>query len=258
MLIILYVQKLLGLGEKMNKYEDLKTELKSLIKLGIKLLNAISINESGNTEDLGYFISNYEVWYSKSICVVKLLQPDRLSDFILLYKNDKRKTLDVSTYTISDALRTISKGNCNPSIARYCVLRQVNMIQSCLETFDSKIYNIQTVLQADIFDSEIDSAKHLFKRGFLRAAGAVCGVIIEKHFSIVCQNHNITLKKKSPTIADYNDALKDNVYDTLEWRRIQRLGDLRNLCDHNKDREPTKDEVEELISGTERITKTIF
>ena len=74
----------------------------------------------------------------------------------------------------------------------------------------------------------------------------------------MCTNRNIDIAKKNPTIADYNDKLKDVAYDTIEWRRIQRLGDLRNLCDHNKDREPTKDEVEELISGTERIIKTIF
>ena len=66
------------------------------------------------------------------------------------------------------------------------------------------------------------------------------------------------MKKKNPTIADFNDALKDNAYDVVEWRRIQRLGDIRNLCDHSKDREPTKDEVEELISGTERTIKTVF
>jgi len=94
--------------------------------------------------------------------------------------------------------------------------------------------------------------------GFLRAAGVVCGVVIEKHFSEVCKNNSISISKKNPTIADYNDALKENVYDILEWRRIQRLGDIRNLCGHNKEREPTKEEVFELISGTERIIKTIF
>ena len=94
--------------------------------------------------------------------------------------------------------------------------------------------------------------------GYYRAAGAICGVVLEKHFSGVCDKRSIILKKKNPTIADYNDALKDNAYDTIEWRRIQRLGDIRNLCDHSKDREPTKDEVEELISGTERTIKTVF
>lgn len=244
----------------MNKYEELEKEIKTVIKDGSKLLDAIDYNEKGDSKDLSYFVSNYEKWYSKSFSIVKQLLPDRLNDFVLLYKNDKRKTLDVSTYTISDALRVVSnsRGYFGPSSARLCVLRQINIVQSCLDTFDSKIYDIQNILQADIFDSEIDSAKHLLKMGFLRAAGAICGVVIEKHFFGVCANHNIKITKKNPTIADYNDALKDNIYDTIEWRRIQRLGDIRNLCDHSKDREPTKDEVEELIAGTEKTIKTIF
>lgn len=239
---------------------ETKEELQSLIEIGKSLHEALNEDEEGNCKNYTYFADNYEVWYSKSMVLIKQLLPERFEDFKHQYADKRRKDIDVSTYTISDALRGVTayNGYFGPSTATCCILNQLNMLKSCLETFDSKIYNIQTLLQADIFDSEIDSAKHLLKRGFLRAAGAVCGVLIEKHFSIVCQNHNIALKKKSPTIADYNDALKDNVYDTIEWRRIQRLGDLRNLCDHNKDREPTKDEVEELISGTERIIKTIF
>jgi len=46
--------------------------------------------------------------------------------------------------------------------------------------------------------------------------------------------------------------------ETPTWRFIQHLSDLRNLCDHNKDREPTKDEVNELIVGVTKITKTLF
>ncbi len=244
----------------MRSCEDLKTEINEIVEKGKELYKSICPNDTGSAEDISYFVSNYEKWYSKALPVIKQLLPDRLNDFSLLYSNEKRKELCVSTYTISDALRGISHSyrNFNPSTASLCVLRQINMVQSCLDTFDSKIFDMQTILQADVFDSEIDSAKHLLKMGFLRAAGAICGVVIEKHFAGVCANHNIVITKKNPTIADYNDKLKDVAYDTIEWRRMQRLGDLRNLCDHNKDREPTKDEVEELISGTERIIKTIF
>ena len=63
----------------------------------------------------------------------------------------------------------------------------------------------------------------------------------------------------APTISDFNDALKDNgTLDTPTWRQIQRLGDIRNLCSHSKEREPTKDEVSELIAGVEKFTKTLF
>lgn len=244
----------------MSKYNSIKDEIKDLIDEGIKLFEAIYGKGQKSSPDLSYFVTNYERWYSKALPVVKQLQPNRIGDFTIQYKNEKRKELSHSTYTISDALRTTTNRNgyFGPYTAAYCMSSQLNIVQACLDTFDSKLYDIQTVLQADIFDSEIESAKHLQKKGFLRAAGAICGVILEKHFGVVCKNRNIPLKKKNPTIADYNDALKDIAYDTIEWRRIQRLGDIRNLCDHNKDREPTKDEVDELISGTERTIKTLF
>ena len=85
------------------------------------------------------------------------------------------------------------------------------------------------------------------------------GVVLEKHLEQVAKNHNLSLRKKHPTISIWNDFLKEkDVYPVPTWRGIQRLGDLRNLCDHNKDKDPTKDELEELISGVEKATKTLF
>lgn len=244
----------------MTDYSTIKNEISELITQGEKIYSALESNGQGACKDLIFFVKNYEPWYTKAYAVIKQLTPDRLVDFSLLYSNPKRKELNVATYCISDAMRTIShKGlGYGPWTATLCVLGQVTMLRACFDKFDSKVFDIQTILQADIFDSEIESAKHLFKMGFLRAAGAICGVVIEKHFAEVCKSYNILIKKKSPTIADFNDAFKDNVYDTVEWRRIQRLGDIRNLCDHNKERAPTKDEVEELIAGTEKVIKTIF
>ena len=114
-------------------------------------------------------------------------------------------------------------------------------------------------IRADLFDSELDAANELLKSGFLRASGAMCGVILEKHLGQVCIQHEITLRKNSPTIADYNDALKDaSVIDLPTWRYIQHLGDLRNLCCHDKKTEPTKEQATDLLTGTIKITKTVF
>ena len=113
--------------------------------------------------------------------------------------------------------------------------------------------------RADLFDSEMDKASELLKDGFLRSAGVIAGVVLEKHLNQVCLNHNVKIKKKNPNISDYNDALKkEGVIDVPNWRFIQRLGDLRNLCAHKKGREPTKDEVNEVIKGVEKVTKTLF
>ena len=49
-----------------------------------------------------------------------------------------------------------------------------------------------------------------------------------------------------------------DIYDTINWRFIQHLWDIRNLCDHKKQRDPSNDEIEELINGTDKVIKTIF
>ncbi len=241
--------------------EKIKLEIDTLLKEGKKIVGYLDFDsKKGTCKNYLGFAAEYEGWYTRALSIITCLLPSRLNDFVVLYSNPKRKEIDVSTYCIADALRGITNTSrtYGPFTANILVFRQVKMLGVCLENLNSTISNLQTILQADVFDSEIDSAKHLLKKGFLRAAGAICGVILEKHFAGVCKTHNIVISKKNPTIADYNDNLKDQVYDTIEWRRIQRLGDLRNLCDHNKDREPNKDEVEELISGTERVIKTIY
>lgn len=254
---------------EVGKYDELKAEIKVLINTGKKLATGLSLYSPSkdfkklpkeDSDKIVFFFKNYEKWYTKSLAIIKVLLPDRYADFSLLYRNEKRKQLTWQTYTLSDATQeiTTNDNSLHPHHASTKLYQQLSMVEACLDKFESKISDIHSILQADVFDSEIESSRHLLSRGFLRAAGAVCGVVIEKHLSEICRSHLIETKKKTPTIADYNDALKDIVYDTIEWRRIQRLGDLRNLCDHNKDREPSRDEVEELINGTERIIKTIF
>jgi hypothetical protein len=55
-----------------------------------------------------------------------------------------------------------------------------------------------------------------------------------------------------------NQALRDaNAIDVPQWRFNQHLADIRNLCDHDKAREPTKEQVQDLIDGAAKVLKTI-
>lgn len=66
-------------------------------------------------------------------------------------------------------------------------------------------------------------------------------------------------REKTPSIADLNNALKEaNVVDVPQWRFIQHLADIRNLCDHSKKVEPAQEQVNDLIAGVQKITKLLF
>ena len=252
-----------------------KEDLERLIKLSDQMYEDIKLEASeeetqkGEMEPGLVFLSSYQQWYSEAHEVLRQLLPSRLSEFEMLYQgNDKRKDINAQTYTIKDWLLGSRLGMDSETGLIFCdeatiVFMQFQMqceiLKSARLRFESSLLDIHQLLRADLFDSEVASARELLKNGFLRAAGAIAGVVAEKQLWEACQNHNVSIRKKNPTIATYNDALKEReVIDIPQWRRIQRLGDLRNLCDHNKEREPTKDEVTELIDGVEGLIKTVF
>lgn len=253
--------------------ELLKKDLADLIKQGYLLYYSLAKEYDKISKerlkkfvkvDLIDFQSNYEKWYSVALALIRQILPERLEDFIKLYKNEKRKEVDFLTYTISDCVIGIrvTRGleeKVNGSAALPKMLQQINIVESAKERFTNRLYEIRNLVQADLFDSELDAAEELLKNGFNRGAGAIAGVVLEKHLSEVCANHKITITKKNPTIADYNEILKSNdVIEIAPWRFIQHLGDLRNLCDHKKTKEPTKSDVSDLILGVKKIVKTLF
>jgi len=247
-----------------SNIERYKKDIEELTKLGDSIFKRMKKNEN-----LAELRQEFELWYSESFSVVKIILPDRISDFSKMYYDDKKKEglRNLFQYTPS----TIKKGwgfevvgdEIIPpepiEIAKSIFDSQIGILKSCEKRFRSSLFDIKQLLQSDIFESELDSSKELNKKGFARAAGAVVGVVLEGHLSQVCNNHNLSVKKSNPTINDYNQLLKDNnIIETPTWRLIQRLGDLRNLCDHKKQKEPTKQEIDELIEGVDKISKTLF
>jgi len=266
-----------------NNLEKYKGDLKKLIDDGDLLLLALQndhyprevekqyeANSKGSYAKLKAvlpnFILGYQKWYSEAHAVIAQLLPARLEDFARHYERPKaaRKEITSANYVILDALQGLetSRGGQKIVGAEAAVpqlQQQLGILKSVERRFESSLFDIKQLVQADIFDSEIEAARALLKNGFGRAAGAMASVVLEKHLEQVCENHAIKIGKKNPTIGDLNELLKSaGVLEIERWRFIQRLSDVRNLCDHNKKVEPTTEQVSELIEGIDKITKTLF
>jgi hypothetical protein len=195
------------------------------------------------------------------LALIKQLLPDRLSDFRSYYEKPKqRKNITRENYRIEDYLQGLMTiRGVGPEAAIPHFRQQLAILKSVKARFKSSLFDICQLVQADLFGSELDAAKELLRNKFARAAGALAGVVLERHLMQVCHNHSIRITKKAPTIADLNDALKKaNVIDVPQWRFIQHLADIRNLCAHSKQSEPTVDQVNDLIAGVMKLTKTLF
>ena len=233
-----------------------KEELDRLISLGTSILH-VGVFEAGKQDfgkettkhlnelaaALGDYKKKYQVWYARAIRVVKILAPERLAEFEEYYTGKKNiKSLDYLTAGITHYFQGI--------ISTRGFNEQDNL--------EDVLFNIESEIHYGIFKSELDAAKQILSSGQLRAAGAIAGVVIEGHLKLVCANHEIKFRKQNPTISDFNDALKkEKVIDTVMWRLISRTGDIRNYCVHSKERDPTKDEVEDIIRDAAKIISEV-
>lgn len=264
----------------MSNLDRFKAALEDLAKRGRELEVALTVECSPKLKaelkagakdgketprKLPDFNRAYQSWYTEALALVKQVIPDRLSDFIAHYEAPRgRKELTAASYRIQDCLQglQVSRGDW-VVVARSAGLphiqAQVEIVKAATARFESALFDIRQIVQADLFDSEIDAARALSKHGFARAAGAMAGVVLEHHLTQICKNRALTVTKKNPGISVLNDTLKNaEVIDVPQWRGIQRLGDIRNLCDHPKGTDPSKEQIDDLLDGVAKIVKTVF
>jgi len=243
----------------MSKRDEIIEALKALPKEGMDILHKDDLKKSRTL-----LMIEYEAWYTRALAAVRQIAPERMEDFVLCYKHEKRKEIDSHTYAISDYLRGITVTRFNEEVfsseqAYYGkFMLQISIVLAAAKSADSIIRDIQTVLQAELLDSDLAAARELKKAKHLRSAGVVCGVILESHLKSIAARRTIAVSKKNATISDLNDVLKNaGVYDVPMWRLLQRLADIRNLCCHSKERDPRPDEVDDLLAGTDKVLKEI-
>ena len=243
----------------MDTKETISKEISSLYNEGSDLVQAFQKNY-----DLS-FVYKYQNWYTFSLRVVEVLASDRYDEFKSYYEiNPKRKGFGYGNYVIQDYIKGVAPSHISyPDFDTHeqtlqCIVNQLFIFKSLLGRVDSVLVNIDTELLSEIQDSELATARQLMKIN-LRAAGSLAGVVIEHYLQKVVKNHHITIRKKNPTISDLNDPLKnEKVIDTPTWRKITYLADIRNICSHKKETDPTKEQVSELINGADWLIKNIF
>ena len=246
----------------MNTSEAVKKELKSLLEKQNDLIKLAQDNK-----DIIEFGTTYQNWYSRAYKLVESLAPERLGEFASYYLIDpKRKMTDAGNYVLQDYIKGIGARTDhfdNPlwdtnNLAMIRIMNQMQILASLSSRIDSVLQDVTGHLFAELQDSELSAAAQL-KKVSKRAAGALAGVVLERHLQRAAKNHKIPIRKKASTISDLNDPLKQaGAYDVPMWRKIQLLADIRNLCSHQKTTEPTDEQVEELISGVNVVIKSVF
>lgn len=115
--------------------------------------------------------------------------------------------------------------------------------------------SVKNLVQAEVFDSELEQASELLSSGYVAAAAVVAGVVLETTLRNLCSEHQIALGKLDKMNAD---LAKNSIYNSLVQKRITALAGIRNSAAHGKTDEFTRDDVVNMISEIEKFVSNIL
>jgi len=113
--------------------------------------------------------------------------------------------------------------------------------------------SIETLVQAEVFESQLEQAEELLKNGYILASAVIAGVVLETGIRELCTRENIIHGKLDKMNAE---LAKAGVYNKLQQKRITALADIRNSAAHGKPEEFTKEDVKMMIRDIEQFLAT--
>ena len=203
----------------------------------------------------------YQKWYGAVRVIIEKNQPARLDEFDEIYNYYDIKAKAQSKAQSKRIKQIIERKHIEKQeqfLLFDLINRQFDILSAVPDHLKYSIYDIELTVYSVLMDDEISASRHLLSNGFLRPAGALAGVILERHIkNLLRKNSPPITYRETDALSKVNDLCKNfNIYDGIKWRKIQHLTDLRNLCDHPKERDPTKEEVNDLINEVSEILKT--
>lgn len=159
------IEKLLNEGKELPYYPEMhkleralkEKERREKKKKEMEVSSSSEIKKATLTKSYDEPLEKkYQIWYSKTLPVIKQILPDRYDEFVEQYKPEKRKELTKTTFTIYDYLTGVSfyewdDFDRNLKFYDRCE-RQLAILESCLSRIDSILSNIVGTLQAEMFD----------------------------------------------------------------------------------------------------------
>ncbi|MDV7213086.1 DUF4145 domain-containing protein, partial [Azotobacter beijerinckii] len=151
----------------------------------------------------------------------------------------------------------IEAGKVSSFTSNYTILQQLKAVfMAAKEDFEGGYLNsVRNLVQAEVFDNELDQAKELLSSGYASAAAVIAGVVLETTLRNMCSDNGIPFGKLDKMNADLT---KQGVYNSLIQKRITALAGIRNSAAHGKIEEFSKDDVSSMISEIERFVASIL
>jgi hypothetical protein len=112
------------------------------------------------------------------------------------------------------------------------------------------VASIRNLIQAEVFDTELEQAKELLAAGYHQAAAIIAGVVLETSLRQHCDQEQIEPGKLDRMNADLAKAGK---YNSIMQKRITSLAAIRNAAAHGDLQAFSRSDVAAMINEVERL-----
>jgi hypothetical protein len=120
------------------------------------------------------------------------------------------------------------------------------VFRAAKEDYDGGYLNsVRNLVQAEVFENELEQATELHSAGYHSAAAVIAGVVLETTLRQLCLDRGITLGKLDKMNAD---LAKSGLYNLLVQKKITALADIRNSAAHGHSDQFKASDVSEMIS----------
>lgn len=113
----------------------------------------------------------------------------------------------------------------------------------------------KSIVQAEVFDSELEQASELLNSGYFSAAAVIAGVVLETSLRELCDREKIPHGKLDKMNAD---LVKAGVLNKIVQKQITAYAGIRNSAAHGKNEEFSKTDVVQMIQGIEHILAIVL
>jgi hypothetical protein len=145
----------------------------------------------------------------------------------------------------------------------YITYSPVVLIQGVLKAAkddyeNNHIYNLKTLIEAEVFDDFLEQAEYLLSVGYYQPSTVIVGAVLEDSLRKLCIKNNIVLEDKPKMDKMNADLAKRGFYNKLVQKQITTFADLRNKAAHGKWDEFSIDDVKAFISWIRNFMSNYF
>jgi hypothetical protein len=250
-------------GGGMAQLADLDSKIQHLVErakdLEVRLIGILRSGKSkGLTHNIALWVSDYEKWYSSAFLIIQRNLPEREDSFKDCYLKINNFVGPLHTILVTEGTLDKAEGH-HFSNSFLSLSKQIGMLNSIFDTIEVRKLDIVDIVSAELMSDFIERAKHLLEKGYTREAGNITGVLLEKHLKRMCDKSipviNYTEKDGLNNLA--TKLRQANRLSTQQLKEVQWMADIRNQCDHDKKKEPSKDDVLDFINHTSKFIKLV-